>query len=105
MTSSLVTPGLTDRRPSSARSFAALLAMTTMLVAPPSWARVGVASVVEGQPLGKPPQQNERVLHIGISMDANERVTTGADDRAHLVFNDGSSLTVGPNSQIVIDKY
>ena len=94
-----------ESRPFTARSFAALLAMSTMLVAPPAWSRVGVASVVEGQPLGKPPQQNERVLHVGIDMDADERVTTNAEDRAHLVFNDGSSVTIGPNSQVVIDKY
>ena len=94
-----------ESRPFTARSFAALLAMSTMLVAPPAWSRVGVASVVEGQPLGKPPQQNERVLHVGIDMDADERVTTNAEDRAHLVFNDGSSITIGPNSQVVIDKY
>ena len=55
-----------ESRPFSAGSFAALLAMSTMLVAPPAWSRVGVASFVEGQPLGKPPQQNERVLHVGI---------------------------------------
>ena len=41
----------------------------------------------------------------GIDIDANERVTTSPDDRAHLVFNDGSSLTVAPSSQVVIDKY
>src|SRR5690349_8383753 len=76
-----------------------------VLGADPSWARVGIASAVEGAPVGKPPEGVERVLRVGIDVDANERVTTTADDRAHLVFNDGTSLTVAPNSVVVIDKY
>src|SRR5579862_2687848 len=71
----------------------------------PAEARVGIASVVEGEPRGLPPGGEERVLHVGVDMDANEKVTTKSDDRAHLVFNDGTSLTVGPNSAIIIDKY
>src|SRR5690242_18494539 len=70
-----------------------------------SWARVGVTSAAEGDPLGKPPNENERILRIGIDVQANELVTTGANDRAHLVFLDGSSLTVGPNAQLTIDKF
>src|SRR3954468_8382041 len=38
-------------------------------------------------------------------MEPNERVTTGANDKAHIVFLDGSSLTVGPNSVLTIDKF
>ncbi len=30
---------------------------------------------------------------------------TGATDRAHLVFLDGSSLTVGPNARLTIDRF
>src|SRR5215469_16575290 len=71
----------------------------------PAEARVGIASVVEGEPRGLPPSGEERVLHVGIDMQANEKVTTQNDDRAHLVFNDGTSLTIGPNSTITIDKY
>src|SRR5262245_38602174 len=70
-----------------------------------SAAPVGVTSGADGKPLGKPPNDNERVLRIGIDVQANERVTTAANDRAHLVFLDGSSLTVGPNAELVIDKF
>ena len=38
-------------------------------------------------------------------MVGNERVTTGPADRAHLVFLDGSGLTIGANSELVIDKF
>lgn len=68
-------------------------------------ARVGVTSATDGDPLGKPPAEAERVLRIGIDVQANELITTGANDRAHLVFLDGTSLTVGPDARIVIDKF
>jgi hypothetical protein len=67
--------------------------------------RVGVTSQTEGDPLGKPPTTAERILRVGIDIQANEIVTTRADDRAHLVFLDGTSLTVSPNAQLVIDKF
>jgi hypothetical protein len=68
-------------------------------------ARVGVTSATNGDPLGKPPAEPERILRIGIDVQANEVITTSANDRAHLVFLDGTSLTVGPNAQLTIDKF
>jgi hypothetical protein len=68
-------------------------------------AKVGVTSATDGDPLGKPPREAERVLRIGIDVQANELITTSATDRAHLVFLDGSSLTVGPDAQLTIDKF
>src|ERR1700745_3626806 len=67
--------------------------------------RVAVPWAADGDPLGKPPAENERVLRIGIDVQANEVVTTHGNDRAHLVFLDGSSLTVGPNARLTIDKF
>jgi hypothetical protein len=67
--------------------------------------KAGVTSATDGDPLGKPPAENERVLRIGIDVQANEVVTTHGDDRAHLVFLDGTSLTVGPNARLTIDKF
>lgn len=68
-------------------------------------ARVGVTSATDGDPLGKPPSANERILRIGIDVQANELITTRANDRAHLMFLDGTSLTVGPNAQLTIDRF
>lgn len=68
-------------------------------------ARIGVTSVTNGEPLGKPPTANERVLHVGLDVQANERVTTRENDRTHLVFLDGSSLTIGPNAELTLDKF
>ena len=66
--------------------------------------KVAVASATDGDPHGKPPQEAERVLRIGIDVQANELVTTNESDRAHLAFLDGSSLTVGPNAHLTIDR-
>src|SRR5690242_10961497 len=81
----------------------ALALVSSPLVIRDAAAKVGVTSATDGDPLGKPPQEAERVLRIGIDVQANELITTNANDRAHLVFLDGSSLTVGPNGQIPLD--
>ena len=86
---------------------AALLVTTGLVlsIGSPAWAGVGVTSGADGDPLGKPPNENERILRIGIDVQANELITTGAADRAHLVFLDGSSLTVGPDARLTIDRF
>jgi hypothetical protein len=76
-----------------------------MVAATPAAGRIGVTSQTDGDPLGKPPTQNERVLRVGIDIQANELITTKADDRAHIVFLDGTALTVAPNARLVIDKF
>ena len=86
----------------------AALLMTTglvLFVGSPASARVGVTSGADGDPLGKPPNENERILRIGIDVQADEVITTAANDRAHLVFLDGSSLTVGPDARLTIDRF
>ena len=67
--------------------------------------RVGVTSATSGDPLGKPPTGAERVLRVGVDVQANEAITTGVNDRAHLLFLDGSSLTVGPQARLTIDRF
>ena len=83
------------------RIFLVLIAFTL----PAAAQTVGVASAVNGEPRGTPPAQNERILRVGIDVFANERVRTGANDRAHLVFQDGSALSVGVNSELTIDRF
>jgi hypothetical protein len=45
------------------------------------------------------------MLSFGTDIQAGQRLTTGAQERAHVVFVDGTSLTVGPNGALVIEKY
>src|SRR5262245_15042828 len=85
----------------------ALLAGTALAVVTPAAAdsKVGVTSATDGSPLGKPPAEAERVLRIGIDVQANELITTKANDRAHLIFPYCTSLTVGTNAVRKIDKF
>ncbi|MGE0154916.1 MAG: hypothetical protein AB7R90_20025 [Reyranellaceae bacterium] len=83
----------------------ALVLLATPYIAPVAMAKIGVTSTTAGEPLGTPPAQPQRVLKVGIDVFANERIQTRADDRAHLLFADGSALTIGPNSDLVIDKF
>jgi hypothetical protein len=72
----------------------------------PAWPQqVGVTSTAAGEPRGTPPAQNERILRVGVDVQASERITTKVNDRAHLVFLDGSALTIGPSSDMVIDRF
>ncbi|MCW5733045.1 MAG: FecR domain-containing protein [Enhydrobacter sp.] len=67
--------------------------------------RIGIASATTGEPLGKPPAEQERVLRVGIDLQAGELVRTGAEDRAHLLFLDGTALTVGPQARLTLDHF
>jgi hypothetical protein len=80
-------------------------ASATAPTAASAQSRVGVTSATSGDPLGKPPAQAERVLRVGVDVQANEAITTGVNDRAHLLFLDGSSLTVGPQARLTIDTF
>lgn len=67
--------------------------------------QIGVTSAVLPAARGTPPSEPTRVLQVGLDMQANERVQTDAAGKAHLVFLDGSALSVGPNSDLVLDEY
>jgi hypothetical protein len=84
---------------------AALFAAGPCFLPVAATAKVGVTSAAEGDPRGKPPSEVERVLRVGVDVQANEVITTQANDRAHLMFLDGTSLSVGPNAQLTIDKF
>lgn len=84
----------------------AALSAALALVAPTASAQsVGVTSATVGGPIGKPPAEVERVLHVGVDVKENELITTGAADRAHLVLLDGTALSVGPEARLVIDNF
>ena len=67
--------------------------------------RIGVTQSIQNNPVGKPPGGLDRVLRVGTDVQANEIISTAADDRAHLVFLDGTTLTIGPSSSMTIDKF
>ena len=66
---------------------------------------VGVAAAVLPQVEATAPDEVARVLRIGVDIVADERVVTDANGKLQLLFLDGSALTVGPNSDVVVDKF
>lgn len=91
------------------RSILGAVLVSAALLAPfaaaDAQSRVGVTQVTSGDPLGRPPVGAERILRVGTDVQANEAIITASNDRAHLIFLDGTTLSVGPNAQLVIDKY
>lgn len=85
----------------------ALTAVAALALAAPAFAQgqIGRAAAVVPHATGAPPQQPPRVLQVGVDMFQNERVETGPEGRAQLLFVDGTALTVGPNSDVVLDEY
>jgi hypothetical protein len=67
--------------------------------------RIGVTQSIQNNPVGKPPGGLDRVLRVGTDVQANEIISTTDNDRAHLVFLDGTTLTIGPSSSMTIDKF
>lgn len=66
---------------------------------------VGIAAAVLPQARSTQPEQAARVLRIGVDIVADERVVTDAKGKLQLLFLDGSALTVGPNSDVVVDEF
>lgn len=47
----------------------------------------------------------DRQLRVGDRVFQNERIETAADGRAQILFLDETSITVGPNSAVVLDTF
>ena len=67
--------------------------------------KVGVTGAVNPATTGEPPNEPARTLYIGNDVVFNERIQTVENGQAQLLFLDKSSLTVGPKSDMVIDKF
>jgi trimeric autotransporter adhesin len=66
---------------------------------------VGVTGAVNPNTTGLPPGGTVRVLGAGNDVVYNERIATEATGQAEILFLDRSSLTIGPNSELVIDEF
>jgi FecR protein len=83
------------------------IAVGLCLAAPPAVAEVpvGVGAAVNPQTVGTPPVGMPRPLVIGQPVIFNERIATTASGQAQIVFRDQSALSVGPFSDLVIDRF
>jgi len=66
---------------------------------------IGVAGAVNPKTDSTPPGQQTRTVMVGAQMLMNEKVVTGPQGSTQLVFNDHSTLTIGPSSEVVIDQF
>ena len=91
------------RRP--ATSAAALVAM--LLASAPSGALARIGEVGAANPTieGTPPDGSGRVLRIGAEVVQDERIETSASGTGQILFLDQTTLTVAPDSDIVLDRY
>jgi hypothetical protein len=66
---------------------------------------VGTAAAVNTLSQGTPPGGGVQVLRIGARVLHNERIQTSASGTVQLLFVDKTTLSVGPNSTLVIDNF
>jgi hypothetical protein len=67
--------------------------------------RVGIDSAVNPNAMGIPPGALPRRLVLGQDVVFNERITTEAGGQTQILFVDESTLSVGPNANMVIDQF
>ena len=67
--------------------------------------RVGVDSAVNPAAMGIPPGGLPRRLVLGQDVVFNERITTEAEGQTQILFVDESTLSVGPNANMLIDQF
>ena len=83
-------------------------ALAVLMVAGPAVSQdieIGVTAAVNPEVTGTPPSQEQRLLVIGADVFHNERVVTGEKGQTQMLFVDQSALTIGPNSELVLDEF
>ena len=85
----------------------ACLIMAAALTSPAGFAqqRVGVNSAVNPAAMGIPPGGLPRRLVLGQDVVYNERITTQATGQTQVLFVDESTLSIGPDANMVIDQF
>jgi hypothetical protein len=75
------------------------------LAAPSAAQNVGVTAAVNQSVRGTPPQGQIRTISLGDHIIHDEHVETDTVGLVQILFLDGTTLTVGPDSQLVIDSF
>jgi hypothetical protein len=89
-------------------AWVACIALGATLLLAPNGARadtVGTAAAVRPASTGTPPGGSARTLEIGTGIVSKERIQTTGTGSLQVMFNDKSTLTIGPNSNLVIDDF
>jgi FecR protein len=86
-------------------SLAVLAAGTALSPFSAAAQEVGAAAAVNPQSQGTPPGGETRVLQIGARVVHNEQIQTTGTGTVQILFIDKTTLNVGPNSRLVIDRF
>ena len=68
-------------------------------------ASVGTAGAANTRSTGTPPGGGSRVIEIGAQVVSNERIVTSNTGSVQIVFIDKTTLNIGPNAELVIDRF
>ena len=68
-------------------------------------AEIGVAAAVNVDARGRPPGGAPRVITLGTNVVFNEEISTDEAGLVQILLLDGTTFTVGPNSQLTIDEF
>lgn len=67
--------------------------------------RIGAAVAVRNQVTTALGAGQARPLTVGLAVHQNERISTGANSVAQLLFSDQTTLSIGQRSQVTLDRY
>jgi hypothetical protein len=90
------------------KSVLVVLATTLTMLLTPAVAlseTVGSAAAVKPASTGTPPGGSPRTLQPGTNIVDRERITTSGSGSLQVMFLDKTTMTVGPNSDVVIDEF
>ncbi|MEL6424862.1 MAG: FecR domain-containing protein [Pseudomonadota bacterium] len=85
--------------------FKSLGSLAALIALPLSAQEIGVVASSEPTLRGTPPGAAERALKLGTDVVFNEAVEASDSGRGQLLFRDQSTLTLAPNSRIVLDRF
>jgi hypothetical protein len=89
----------------SSRRFIVLLIVALFAAAPAAAQQVGTATAVNPLSESTPPGGATAPLMVGAHIVHKERIHTTPAGTAQLLFTDKSSMSIAPNTDIVIDEY
>jgi hypothetical protein len=92
-------------RPSICNVLAAIILAGSVVPGFAEQDTVGVTGAVNPHAVGQPPAGSIEQLAIGQNVVRNEKISTFNKGQVQLIFSDQSTLTLGENSEIVIDEF
>lgn len=89
------------------RVFATLMASVLLAMAtlPAAAQQIGTVAYAEPVLRGTPPGSGTRRLRTGTQIFADETIASSSEGRAQLMFLDQTTLSMGPNTTIVLDQF